>query len=142
VVGGTAVVGEGCSFLHGVTLGGTGKDGTGNRHPRLGDHVLVGCNATLLGLVSVGNNAKIGSGSMVLKDVGDGVTVVGNPARPVGVTIGKDSGGMMDTALCQVRTPSGRIYTPDVAMVASMELSSQLPLPIGKSRSTAFLAGL
>ena len=67
VVGETAVIGCGCSFLHGVTLGGTGKEGRGDRHPKIGNNVLVGCNATLLGNVVVGNNCKIGSGTMLLK---------------------------------------------------------------------------
>jgi serine O-acetyltransferase len=65
VIGETAVIGSNCSFLHGVTLGGTRKLG-GNRHPKLGNDVLVGCGATLLGNIEIASNAKIGSGSVVL----------------------------------------------------------------------------
>lgn len=81
VVGETAVIGYDCSFLHGVTLGSTGKEGNKDRHPKLGNNVLIGCNATVLGNISIGNNCKIGSNSLVIKSLPDGVTAVGNPAR-------------------------------------------------------------
>lgn len=80
VIGETAVVGDNCSFLHGVTLGGTGKV-DGQRHPKLGSNVVVGCGASILGNINIGNNVKIGSGSMILKDIPDNKTVVGNPSK-------------------------------------------------------------
>jgi serine O-acetyltransferase len=80
VVGETAVIGEHCSFLHGVTLGGTGKE-SGDRHPKLGDNVSIGCNASIIGNIRIGNNVKIGSNSVVLKPVPDNCTAVGMPAR-------------------------------------------------------------
>lgn len=83
VVGETAVIGNNVSILHHVTLGGTGKQG-GDRHPKIGDGVLIGAGATILGNVKIGEGAKIGAGSMVLTDVPPKTTAVGNPARLIG----------------------------------------------------------
>uniref|UniRef100_A0A0E0JX16 serine O-acetyltransferase n=1 Tax=Oryza punctata TaxID=4537 RepID=A0A0E0JX16_ORYPU len=80
VIGETAVVGDGVSILHHVTLGGTGK-AVGDRHPKVGDGVLIGAGATILGNVRIGAGAKIGAGSLVLADVPPGGTAVGNPAK-------------------------------------------------------------
>lgn len=80
VIGETAIVGDNCSFLHGVTLGGTGKN-HGDRHPKLGDNVVIGCNASILGNITIGDNCKIGAGSVVLKPIPAGATAVGSPAR-------------------------------------------------------------
>jgi serine O-acetyltransferase len=83
VVGETAVVGNNCSFLHAVTLGGSGKE-TGNRHPKIGENVLVGAGAKILGNITVGEGSRIAAGSVVLRDVPAHVTVAGVPARVVG----------------------------------------------------------
>ncbi len=83
VIGETAVVGDGVSLLQGVTLGGTGKE-TGDRHPKIGEGVLIGAGAVVLGNITVGARAKIGAGSVVLKDVPSGCTAAGVPARIVG----------------------------------------------------------
>ena len=83
VVGETAVIGDDVSMLHGVTLGGTGK-ATGDRHPKVGNGVLLGSGAKILGNIRVGDGAKVGAGSVVLEDVPAHVTVVGVPARIVG----------------------------------------------------------
>ncbi|KAL2611268.1 hypothetical protein R1flu_022960 [Riccia fluitans] len=83
VVGETAVIGNNVSVLHHVTLGGTGAVG-GDRHPKIGDGVLIGAGATILGPIRVGEGAKIGAGSVVLNDVPPHTTAVGNPARLVG----------------------------------------------------------
>lgn len=83
VVGETAVVGDNCSFLHAVTLGGSGKE-TGDRHPKIGDNVLVGAGAKILGNIRVGRCSRIAAGSVVLKDVPHNTTVAGVPAKVVG----------------------------------------------------------
>jgi len=83
VVGETAVVGNDVSMLHGVTLGGTGK-ATGDRHPKVGNGVLLGAGAKVLGNIRIGEGSKVGAGSVVLSDVPPHVTVVGVPARIVG----------------------------------------------------------
>jgi len=102
VIGETAVIGSNCSFLHGVTLGSTGKD-SGDRHPKLGNDILVGCNATILGNICVGSNTKIGSGSIVLKSLPCCVTAVGNPARIVGRSKCSSAANNMDLALHNVQ---------------------------------------
>jgi serine O-acetyltransferase len=83
VVGETAVVGDNCSFLHAVTLGGSGKE-TGDRHPKIGTNVLIGAGAKILGNIRVGDCARIAAGSVVLADVPPNKTVAGVPAKIVG----------------------------------------------------------
>ncbi|MEM7190925.1 MAG: serine O-acetyltransferase [Pseudomonadota bacterium] len=83
VIGETAVVGNDVSILHGVTLGGNGKD-TGDRHPKIGDGVLIGAGAKVLGNIRVGNCSRVAAGSVVLKDVPACKTVAGIPAKIVG----------------------------------------------------------
>ena len=82
VIGETAEVGDDVTLYQDVTLGGTGKE-TGKRHPTLGNCVMVGAGAKVLGSITIGNGVKVGAGSIVLKDVPDGATVVGNPGRVV-----------------------------------------------------------
>ena len=82
VIGETAVVEKGAMLYHGVTLGGTGKE-TGKRHPTIGDGVVIGAGAKLLGSIEIGNNVKIGANSVVLKNIPDGCTVVGTEGRIV-----------------------------------------------------------
>ena len=83
VIGETAVLGNNISLLHGVTLGGSGKE-SGDRHPKIGDGVMIGANASVLGNIRIGHCAKIGAGSVVVADVPAYSTVVGVPARVVG----------------------------------------------------------
>ncbi|CAI9303491.1 unnamed protein product [Lactuca saligna] len=83
VIGETAVVGNNVSILHNVTLGGTGKS-NGDRHPKIGDGVLIGAGSCVLGNIRIGDWAKIGAGSVVLKDVPARTTAVGNPAKLIG----------------------------------------------------------
>lgn len=83
VIGETAVIGDNVSILHNVTLGGTGK-ACGDRHPKIGDGVLIGAGTCVLGNVRIGDGAKIGAGSVVLKGVPARTTAVGNPARLIG----------------------------------------------------------
>lgn len=85
VIGETAEVGDFCTLYQGVTLGGTGKD-KGKRHPTLGNNVLVGAGAKVLGPFKVGDNAKIAAGAVVLEEIPPDCTAVGVPARVVRVS--------------------------------------------------------
>jgi serine O-acetyltransferase len=82
VIGETAVVGDDVTLYHGVTLGGATLE-KGKRHPTLGNNVIVGAGAQVLGPVTVGDGARVGANAVVLKDVPPGVTMVGIPARQV-----------------------------------------------------------
>lgn len=82
IIGETAEIGDDCLLYQGVTLGGTGKD-TGKRHPTLGNNVLVGSGAKILGPFTVGSNARIAAGAVVLSEVPPSCTAVGVPARIV-----------------------------------------------------------
>ena len=82
VIGETTEVGDDVTLYQGVTLGGTGKE-HGKRHPTVDNDVVVGAGAKVLGSIRVGENAKIGAGSIVIHDVPDNATVVGNPGHPV-----------------------------------------------------------
>jgi serine O-acetyltransferase len=85
VVGETSIIGDDCTLYQGVTLGGTGKQ-RGKRHPTLGDNVVVGVGAKILGDVTIGDHARIGGGAVVLRDVPAHTTAVGIPARSVAWT--------------------------------------------------------
>ena len=82
VIGETAEIGDDCLIYHGVTLGGTGKD-VGKRHPTIGNNVLIGTGAKVLGPIKVGNNSRIAANSVVLKEIPEDSTAVGIPARVV-----------------------------------------------------------
>ena len=82
VIGETAIVGDYCLIYQGVTLGGTGKE-SGKRHPTLGENVVVGGGAKVLGNIEIGNNVRIGAGSVVLRSAPSDCTVVGIPGRIV-----------------------------------------------------------
>ncbi len=82
VIGETAEVGDDVTLYHGVTLGGTGKD-KGKRHPTVGDNVVIGAGAKVLGPILVGDNAKIGANAVVVKNVPNGATAVGIPAKNI-----------------------------------------------------------
>lgn len=92
VIGETCEIGDNVTLYQGVTLGGTGKE-KGKRHPTLKDNVLVSTGAKVLGSITIGENSKVGGGSVVLKDVPPNSTVVGVPGRVVvqdGIKISKD----------------------------------------------------
>ncbi len=98
VVGETAVVGDNCSFLHAVTLGGSGK-ATGDRHPKIGSGVLIGAGAKVLGNIHVGNCSRVAAGSVVLQDVPPNMTVAGVPAKVVGPAGAAEPSRAMDQCL-------------------------------------------
>ncbi|WP_234122602.1 serine O-acetyltransferase EpsC [Clostridium hydrogenum] len=87
VIGETAEVGDNVVLYHGVTLGGTGKE-KGKRHPTLGNNVMVGTGAKILGPIKIGDNCKIGANAVVLKDLPANVTAVGIPAKIVNPSSG------------------------------------------------------
>ena len=82
VIGETAVIGDDVLIFHGVTLGGTGKE-TKKRHPTIGNRVLIGAGAKVLGNIMIGDDAKIGANAVVLKSVPSSATVVGIPSSIV-----------------------------------------------------------
>lgn len=92
VIGETTIIGDDCTIYQGVTLGGTGKE-KGKRHPTLGNNVMVGSGAKVLGPFTVGDNSKIAAGAVVLSEVPPNSTCVGVPARVIkreGVRVGVD----------------------------------------------------
>lgn len=101
VIGETARIGDGCTLLHAVTLGGTGKE-HGDRHPKIGERVFIGAGAKILGNVHVGDGAKIGAGSIVLTSIPAGATAVGAPAKIIGRALEQDPARNRDENLDQV----------------------------------------
>ena len=114
VIGETAVIGDNCTIYQGVTLGGTGKE-TGKRHPTLGDNVMVGAGAKLLGNFTVGSGSKIAAGAVVLTDIPENATAVGVPAKVVrqnGARIQSqdlDQVHMPDPVECEITTVCERV---------------------------------
>jgi serine O-acetyltransferase len=100
VIGETAVIGDDVSMLQGVTLGGTGAE-RGDRHPKVGKGVLLGAGAKVLGNITIGDYAKIASGSVVLRDVPAGCTAAGVPARLVNCPTCEEPAKSMDHTLAQ-----------------------------------------
>ncbi len=82
VIGETAVIGDDVTIYQGVTLGGTGKD-TGKRHPTIGNNVMIGAGAKILGPINIGDNTKVAAGAVVLNDIPSNSTAVGVPAKVV-----------------------------------------------------------
>ena len=95
VMGETAIIGNNCSILQGVTLGGTGNN-LGDRHPKVGDYVLIGANASVLGNIKIGQGTKIAAGSVVLDSCPENCTLAGVPAKILnGITSQKPSNTMV-----------------------------------------------
>lgn len=101
VIGETTEIGDDVLLYQGVTLGGTGKE-KGKRHPTIGDNVVIGTGAKILGNITIGNHTKIGAGSVVIRSVPDHSTVVGVPGRVVrgravtGAELGVDTGDYLE----------------------------------------------
>jgi serine O-acetyltransferase len=115
VIGETTIVGDDVTLYQGVTLGGTGKE-SGKRHPTICDKVVVGAGAKILGNITVGENCRIGSGSVVLRDVPDNSTVVGVPGhiifragKRVVITDPKQINDPLSEALAAVATEVKRL---------------------------------
>ena len=120
VIGETAVIGDDCTIYQGVTLGGTGKH-VGKRHPTIGNNVMIGAGAKVLGPVNVGDNAKIAAGAVVLKDIPANSTAVGIPAHTVR---GKDE--KQKQTLDQTNIPDPVAYELAVLKKRIEELESKL----------------
>ena len=124
VIGETAEVGDDCTLYHGVTLGGTTWD-KGKRHPTLGNNVIIGAGAKVLGPIRVGDGGRIGSNAVVMKDVPDGATVVGVPGR-----IARIKGELPDEGMDHIHMPDPiaerfRQIEELLAEVAERELPSR-----------------
>jgi serine O-acetyltransferase len=98
VIGETAVIGDNCSLLHGVTLGGTGNE-RGDRHPKIGSGVMMGSGAKILGNIKVGDCVRVAAGSVVLHDVPPRRTVAGVPAHDIGPAGCEEPAVLMDQLL-------------------------------------------
>lgn len=114
VIGETTEIGDNCTIYQGVTLGGTGKD-KGKRHPTLGNNVLVGAGAKVLGPIKIGDNAKIAANAVVLQEVPPNSTAVGVPARVV-----KRDGVKVD--------PLDHIHIPDPVAMELCRLDAQIEI--------------
>lgn len=114
VIGETAEIGDDVMLYHGVTLGGTALH-QGKRHPTLKNGVIVGAGAKVLGAITVGEEARVGSNAVVVADVADGVTVVGIPARAVTPRDKRD-----DHAFLPYGTPCGDIPDPTARALAGL----------------------
>jgi serine O-acetyltransferase len=101
VIGETTEIGDNVTIYHGVTLGGTGKE-KGKRHPTIGDNVVIGAGAKVLGPIKIGNTAKIGANTVVLTDVPANATAVGVPAR---ILLGKP------TSIIEIKDYQGKRRT-------------------------------
>ena len=99
VIGETTIIGDNCTIYQGVTLGGTGKE-KGKRHPTIGNNVMIGSGAKVLGPFTVGDHAKIAAGAVVLSEVPEDCTAVGIPARVV-----RRAGQVVDYDLDQIKIP-------------------------------------
>jgi serine O-acetyltransferase len=115
VIGETAEIGDDCLFYQGVTLGGTGNE-KGKRHPTLGNRVVVGTGAKILGSIRIGDDVKIGAGSVVVHPVPDKSTVVGIPGRVVRT---RDSNGVLEHG--KLPDPEGQAIDELKQRVADLE---------------------
>jgi serine O-acetyltransferase len=115
VIGETAEVGDDCLLYQGVTLGGTGNE-KGKRHPTLGNHVVVGTGAKVLGSIRIGDHVKIGAGSVVVHPVPDHCTVVGIPGR---VVRSRDANGVLEHG--KLPDPEGQEIEQLAQRVAELE---------------------
>lgn len=121
VIGETAEIGDDCLLYQGVTLGGTGNE-KGKRHPTLGDRVVVGTGAKVLGSIRVGDDVKIGAGSVVVHPVPDGSTVVGIPGKVVRTR--REAAGLLEHG--NLPDPEGQAIDDLKQRVADLEAQLRL----------------
>lgn len=133
VIGETTIIGDDVTLYQGVTLGGTGKE-TGKRHPTLGNNVVVGVGASVLGAITVGDNSKVGGGAVVIEDVPPNATAVGIPARVVvvaGKRIDEESKkrheALPDPVVEMMRCMTNRVEHLERQVVALSEAASATP---------------
>lgn len=131
VIGETAEIGDNCTIYQGVTLGGTGKD-TGKRHPTLGNNVMVGCGAKVLGPFKIGDNSKIAANAVVLKEVPPDSTAVGIPAKVV-----RTGGKKIIDELDQVNVPDPVALELNSLKARVEELEAQLTKKQGEAIARA-----
>jgi len=129
VIGETAIVGDNVLLYQGVTLGGTGKE-TGKRHPTLGNNVVVGAGAKILGNILIGDNSYIGANAVVIKNVPANSTVVGIPGR-----ITKQDGQKIDMALdhMHVSDPVMENISRLLGRIKTLESKTGVEAPKGES---------
>ena len=121
VIGETAIIGDNVTLYQGVTLGGTGKE-KGKRHPTIGDNVMISAGAKVLGSFTVGENSKIGAGSVVLKEVPPNSTVVGVP----GIVVKRDNVRIPREDLDQVHLPNPVMMEIDRLQQENVKLRERL----------------
>lgn len=120
VIGETAIIGDYVLLYQGITLGGTGKE-TGKRHPTLGDNVVVGAGAKVLGNIQIGSNVRIGAGSVVLKNVPPDSTVVGIPGR----VVHRQDLASSPLDHCGIPDPEGDVIRSLLSRVEQLEMQIQ-----------------
>ena len=121
VIGETAVLGDDVTLYQGVTLGGTGKE-KGKRHPTIGDNVVIGTGAKILGNITIGSHTKIGAGSVVVRSVPDNSTVVGVPGRVVRARV--DTGDYLEHGT--LPDPEGQLIDDLTKRVEQLEAQLKL----------------
>ena len=127
VIGETAVVGDNCTIYQGVTLGGVGTK-KGKRHPTLGNNVMVGAGAKILGAFEVGDNCSIAANAVLLKPLEDNVTAAGVPARPVkkdGISLPKQKETMTLEEYEEMKIRMGEMEAEIAALKVSLEKLSR-----------------
>ena len=120
VIGETTEIGDNCTIYQGVTLGGTGKD-VGKRHPTIGDNVMIGAGAKVLGPVKIGSGSKIASNAVVIRDVPENCTAVGIPAKVV-----RRDGIRVYDQMDQCHLPDPMLRELDALKARILELEKQL----------------
>lgn len=148
VIGETAEIGDDCTLYHGVTLGGTTWN-KGKRHPTLGSGVVIGAGAKILGAIRIGDSARVGANSVVVKDVPAGRTAIGIPARLVGERSAGESVGNVGSAINLdhhlISDPVGKAIQCLLERIETLETELRatcgVPAPTGAATCSVCSAG-